>query len=765
MPLGYAVVWTGLGLALGSVLAYAGSARKPMLQKVARFCFVASVLMIFAAEGVLQYLLIAGRYEIAYVFNFSERALPLWYKIAGGWAGQEGSFLLWTVWTGIYGLLLLKTAGGYERHVMGVYGVLIATLMGILAYQSPFFPLQDVPPGMEVRDGFGLNPSLENIWMTIHPPIIFAGFAALAVPFAYALAALLRNEYQEWVIRVRPWAIYATTMLGTGLALGGFWAYETLGWGGFWAWDPVENCSYFPWLASAAFLHALMLQVNRGRLTRWNPLLGALPFLMFVYGTFLTRSGLLADVSVHSFVSMEKQALWVLIFMMGVGTFGTLGLWLARWRRIPRPVPLDPARGVSREGALKGGVLLLSLSAWVTLVATSYPLISQLVQGRMSKLEPPFYNQVHAPWIVVTAILMAVTPFIMWRGMKFEALLERITKVWLTTLLFAFVVYWFGLRQPVALLVVTLLFFAVVANFASLWRRVRRSRVTIGGFVAHAGLAITIIGLIISNVYEVKKEVVVAEGHEATAFGYRWRYLGMTADPFLEKQNRVRVEVANHQEKFIAAPRYYLDTRQEEPKPVFWPWIRRWWNHDLYVSFFASPQVDADPLRAQLKEEGEVRVEPYQLRFLGFTTAGAMGAEGFRAGAKVEVRKTGWEKPVVVEPAIQMRGGRPTPQAAALPDGAFIRLSGMSVDERQVRLEIVNVPGRPETMPRFWVPLEVYYKPFTILVWLGPPLTLLGGLLAVRRRALDGRHALKKLEQHADLSQPTKRLRKVKTTV
>ena len=769
MLIGYLVVWLGVLFAFMAMAFYAWGIGRvgqggdqggvDIQRRWARWMFVAAFLMILAAEGVLQYALITGRYDLQYVFNFSERALPLWYKIAGAWAGQEGSFLLWAIWTGVYGLLLMRSAGGYERWVMTVYSAIVLCLMGILAYQSPFAPLppppEDAPflrANFPPRDGVGLNASLENIWMTIHPPIIFAGFAALAVPFAYAIAALWRNEYQEWVVRVRPWAIYAAAMLGFGLALGGYWAYETLGWGGFWAWDPVENTSYFPWLFMAAALHGLMLQVNRGRMVRWNPLLCALPFLLFVYGTFLTRSGVLAEVSVHSFDALAKSALGILILLLGGGTLLTVGLWMWRYRFIPAGKQEERVQGFSREAAVRWGIWLLIISALMSLIGTSWPLITKLVRGQPVSLQPSFYNQVHTPWVIIAAIVLAAAPMLRWQGMSLDDILQRLTKSWLLAVATGFGLYFLGFREPVTLFVVVLLCFTAYANLGAIWRRVRASRVTVGGFLTHFGLAVGIIGLILSNAYEGKQRVVILQGQDTLAFGYRWRYLGMTGDaerfgdPRFDKFNRVRIEVARHGEKFIAEPRFYLDRRRADNNSVVWPWIRRWWDHDLYVSFFAPPQVDASPLRAELREGGKTQVGDYTLRFVDLRAEGSMGQEGFRAIARVRVSKLGWRQPVEVEPFQLMTQNGIVPVPATLPDNAVIVIGGMDVGQRLVEFRLLMVPGHPETQPRWVIPLEVYYKPFTILVWLGPPLALIGGLLAALRRARDGRFALAQLK-------------------
>ncbi len=750
MLIGYLTVWIGFACALGAVLAYALSAKKPSLKVWGRWLFVGAFLGTIGAEAVLQYALITGRYDLQYVFSFSERSLHLWYKIAGAWAGQEGSFLLWAICTGIYGLVLMRTAGGYERWVMTLYSLIMLSLLGILAYQSPFAPLpkpDPAPPVWPPQDGFGLNPVLENIWMTIHPPIIFAGFSALAVPFVYALASLWRNEYHEWAIRVRPWAIYSATMLGFGLVLGGYWAYETLGWGGFWAWDPVENTSYFPWLFMAAGVHGLMLQINRGRMVRWNPLLMAIPFVMFLYGTFLTRSGVLAEVSVHSFDALAKSALGILIGMMVLGLIAPLGLWIYRYRQMPLPAP-NLTKGFSREAALRWGIMLLIISSLISLIGTSWPLIVKAFHGQPQSLKPDFYNQVHIPWIILTAIVVASAPMLSWRGMTLDQILERLTKSWIASVAVGFALFFYGFREPLTLFVVVLMAFAFFANFGAVWRRVRASRITLGGFLTHMGLALGLIGLILSYAYEVKQQVVVMQGRDTMAFGYRWRYIGQTGnekfpgDPMRDKFNRVQIEVASHDSKFIVEPRFYQFMRGGERSNVVWPQIIRWWDHDLYVSFFAPPQIDVSPLRIRLHEKEKSTVEGYTIEFLGFSTGGTMGQAGFRAIAKARVSHPDWKGAVEVEPfrLVTDEGVIPIPEP--LPNGAQLLIGSMDVNHRLVEFQLVLVPGKPETNPRWVIPLEVYYKPFTILVWLGPPLTLLGGLLAVLRRARDVKYGV-----------------------
>jgi cytochrome c-type biogenesis protein CcmF len=392
--------------------------------------------------------------------------------------------------------------------------------------------------------------------------------------------------------------------------------------------------------------------------------------------------------------------------------------------------------------------VLLSISALISLIGTSWPLITKAVGKQMEALKPEFYNQVHILWIVITAIVLAAAPMLTWRGMSLDQALERLTKSWLAAVATGFVLFFLGFREPITLLICTLVAFTAYANAGAIGRRFRASRLTLGGFITHLGLALAILGLILSYGYERKERVVIMQGQDTFAMGYKWRYLGMTGnekfpgDPLADKFNRVRIEIASHDEKFVVEPRFYQDRQRETGNNVVWPAILRWWDHDLYVSFFAPPQIDVSPLTLGLHAGEKGTVEGYTIEFLGFQTGGAMGAEGFRAIAKARVSHPNWKQPVEVEPFRMVTEGGVVPIPVALPDGAQILVGQMDVNRRLVQFQLVMVPNKPETAPRWVIPLEVYYKPFTILVWLGPPLTLLGGLMATLRRARDVRYGV-----------------------
>lgn len=313
--LGNVAVIVGFAAAVLAMAAYFRSISSPRLVGVARTGFHVSVTTVLVASLILLILLVKHQFQFHYVWAYSSRDLPLGLLMSTFYAGQEGSFLLWTLMVSIIGVVLMVYTQKHdnEREVMGVYSSILAFLMMLLIVKNPFVPLDaDFVPA----DGRGLNPLLQNFWMQIHPPILFIGFAAMAPPFALAIAALMRRRYQAWVVSSLPWVVGGSMLLGLGIALGGFWAYETLGWGGWWGWDPVENASLIPWLISVALIHTMITQKRTKGLILTNFILAILAFVLVLYSTFLTRSGVLGEASVHSFVDPGRFSFTLLVLFM-----------------------------------------------------------------------------------------------------------------------------------------------------------------------------------------------------------------------------------------------------------------------------------------------------------------------------------------------------------------------------------------------------------------------------------------------------------------
>jgi len=508
-----------------------------------------------------MWLCVRHQFQYKYVFEYVSRDLGFPFVYAATWAGQEGSFLLWAFWTAVIGGLVVWKAGKWEARVMPFYISSLAILFAILAWLSPYhliprgtgpndYPL-DLP--WPPQDGQGLNPSLQNYWMAVHPPTIFFGFVSLSIPFCYALASMIWREYDTWAPRVMPWALMAVATLGLGLFMGGYWAYETQGWHGFWAWDPVENASLFPWLASLGLLHGLVVQKSRGGMGRTNLFLAIFAWLLFLYGTFLTRSGALVNFSVHAFGMLANSALSLLWVMIALHGLTGLVLLVLRWKSIPgRPIS---DRLLSRDTAMVLAITIMMAASIVVLIGTSWPLISQwsllkklpylssLYAENGMRVEPPFYNKVGS-WLLIPALLlMGMVPFLAWGKTNLDKFLTRLLAPWFLALAGGALLVWFVLHEvsigfqadtPRMLVVAigTLGLFVAISNLMLAVKLLRVKAVTMGGWLAHVGIGLLFLGTIITNVYEKTEPYVLIEGAPPvkTPFGYSLQFAGWTHD-------------------------------------------------------------------------------------------------------------------------------------------------------------------------------------------------------------------------------------------
>nr|MBA3898661.1 cytochrome c biogenesis protein CcsA [Bacteroidota bacterium] len=325
--------------ALTAAVYYFLSTREPLnfsYKKLARISFGAHAVSVFGIIGTMFYLLLNHRFEYHYIWQHSSMALPFKYVLSCFWEGQEGSFLLWTFWHVVLGIILIRIAKTWEAPVMATFSLvqvfLASMLLGTYFFgyklgSNPFqllrehpdmigLPFLQNPNYLSMIDGRGLNPLLQNYWMTIHPPVLFLGFAATLVPFSYAIAGLWTKKYTEWLKPAIPWTFFGVMIFGTGILMGGAWAYESLTFGGFWAWDPVENASLVPWLTLLGAAHVMVIHKNKGTSLFTTFFLTLISFILVLYSTFLTRSGVLGDTSVHSFtdMGMSGQLLVYLLF-------------------------------------------------------------------------------------------------------------------------------------------------------------------------------------------------------------------------------------------------------------------------------------------------------------------------------------------------------------------------------------------------------------------------------------------------------------------
>lgn len=470
------------------------------------------------------YTIIARHYfEYHYAWSHTSKVLPWQYQISSFWEGQEGSFLLWMFWHAILGIILIRINRLWESSVMAVFGFVQAFLssmiLGVVFLggtkigSSPFLLLRDVldipilqiNPDFVPEDGNGLNPLLQNYWMVIHPPTLFLGFATTLVPFAYAIAGLWTGKYKEWIRPALPWALFSVAVLGVGILMGGYWAYETLNFGGYWNWDPVENAVYVPWLVLVAAIHVMIAFKKNDTALRASLFLTISVFILILYSTFLTRSGILGDASVHSFtdLGLSGQLLLYLAFF----TLASLALVIYRWRQLPKSS--EDTSVYSREFWIFIGATILCLMGLQVLVPTSYPVFNSIALAFGGFLDiaanPDSYEQ-YSKWqlwfSVVIAILSGTGQFFWWKKMDKEQLAKTLVPPLVVALLLSGIIIAIaGMREISFMILLTAAMYSIIANAKIMWNVIRTSPKLSGGAVAHIGIAMMLIGILWSAGY------------------------------------------------------------------------------------------------------------------------------------------------------------------------------------------------------------------------------------------------------------------------
>jgi len=479
------------------------------------------------------FIIIADHYfEYHYAYSHSDRNLPSHYLLSTFWNGQEGSFLLWMFWHAVLGIVLIHTNTFWEGPVMTVFALvqafLASMILGVVLPvidfklgSSPFILLRDVMQGAPIftsnpefipNDGTGLNPLLQNYWMVIHPPTLFLGFASTLVPFSFCIAGLWLKRYREWIRPALPWALFSAGILGLGILMGGYWAYETLNFGGYWNWDPVENAVYVPWLILIASIHTMITYKNSETALKASIVLVIAVFVLILYATFLTRSGILGDGSVHSFtdLGLSGQLLIYLLFFL----LGAIVLSVVRWKEIPTTE--KEVSTYSREFWIFVGTLVLCLMGFQVLMPTSIPVWNQIVGlfGVSSNVAPPadqigFYTKFQLGFAVIIGILSGVGQFFWWKKIDAKQLgKELLTPLLITLVLFVVVaqvmVLQFGgdaVKKPAYLIILFSGLFTTVANGKILFSLLKTSPGLSGGAIAHIGVGMMLVGMMFSAGY------------------------------------------------------------------------------------------------------------------------------------------------------------------------------------------------------------------------------------------------------------------------
>ena len=525
--LGNLLVFTAFSTALLSAISYYYAFRKEdrSFRNLARKVFAIHTISVTGIFALLFVLIINHRFEYFYVWEHSNTLMPLRYILSCFWEGQEGSFLLWMFWHCVLGWVLILTSKDWESGVMFIISLvqifLASMILGIVVFNykigsNPFILLRDAPDFAnlpfikmpdylsKIKDGRGLNPLLQNYWMTIHPPTLFLGFASTVVPFAFAISALLRKKYTEWIQPALPWTYFGVMILGTGILMGAAWAYESLSFGGFWAWDPVENASLVPWMTLVGLAHVMLIYKHRKRSILSSFILASVTFFFVLYSTFLTRSGILGDSSVHAFTDLGMSGHLVLYMLFFL--FLSAYLLIKNYKHI-KDTQEDEELS-SREFWMFIGALVLVIGCLQISSTTSIPVFNKLFGTKLAPPADPIdhYNQWQVPVAIFISLLIGVGQFFKYKSTDWKEFRKKMTFSLIVALLItAASSFYLGQYRVHYYFLFFSSTFAVIANADYFVRTMKGKLENSGASIAHVGIGLILMGALISNS---KKEVI-----------------------------------------------------------------------------------------------------------------------------------------------------------------------------------------------------------------------------------------------------------------
>jgi cytochrome c-type biogenesis protein CcmF len=540
--LGTGMLVVALVLALsGAVMAAAGARRgRTAMVESAQHAALAVFVLVTTAMALLVYAFLTFDFSVRYVATNTNLGTPFYYRITALWGALEGSIVLWCWMLVVYTLIVVLR---HRTSARELYPWVLTVMLGVIAFfllvmtvAAPVFARMTPIPA----DGRGLNPLLEDSGMITHPVALYLGFTGFTVPFAFAIAALVTGRIGDfWITTTRRWTILAWYFLSLGLLIGGWWSYHVLGWGGYWAWDPVENAAFMPWLTGTAFLHSVMIQERRRMLRLWNLALVVLTFSLTLFGTFLTRSGVIA--SVHAFTQGAIGVFFLSFLALVVLTSLALIAW--RWDVLGAQGMLDSV--VSRESAFLLNNVLLIAATFTVFFGTVFPLLSEAVRGVKVSVGAPFFNQVNVPLFLSLIFLMGVGPLIAWRRASLDNLRRNFLKPVLAGAVAALVFRLLGVRSTLAVVTLALAIFVSATIAVDLVRATRARRAMgerafpalgglllrhnrrYGGFIVHLAVLVMAVGVTGSQAWSVHTETTLQKGEQAALGGYAVRFDGL----------------------------------------------------------------------------------------------------------------------------------------------------------------------------------------------------------------------------------------------
>ncbi len=601
--------------------------------RLARLGFYMMTLFVTAASAFLLYLILTHQYQYSYVFDYSSGDLTFGLLLSSFFAGQEGSFLLWLLFSSLLGLFLIKNLSNdtaRESSFMMVY-TLIAVFLAVLIspfLKNPFTSIWAEPNYMQLKyfntsylglpdlrqfimadnngqqflhtgpqlkavlaslnipvdkfltAGKGLNPLLQNFWMQIHPPLLFVGFAMTAIPYSFAMSAILRKDYKTWVSKSLPWLSVSMSVLGLAIMIGGYWAYGVLGWGGFWGWDPVENSSLVPWIIGVALIHTLVIQKNTqlkggsGKYLRTNLVLSIMTFVFVIYSTFLTRSGILSEASVHSFVAPGMTTyLFLLAFIL---TFTVLGIGgvMARWKEL-KSMSYSEESFLSRENGLFYGSALMLGSALIIILGTSSPIFG-------SSVETSYYTTMNFPLAIFMMFMIAFTLILRWRSTdKKEVLQLTAIHLVISGAATAVIAFAAGMSSIYFMIYTLSACFVVSTNISTILKSLKVNYLVTGGQIAHIGVGVFLLGVLLSGNFSTSEQLTLPMGKEVKALHHTFVFTGFNRITGSDKYS-FDVQIKSKNKTVKASPVMFIsdfnNSLMREPD------ILPGWGKDLYIS-------------------------------------------------------------------------------------------------------------------------------------------------------------------------------------
>lgn len=725
--------------------------------------------------------IVSHNFQYTYVWEYSSVELPANLLVSTFYAGQQGSILLWGLMLTLIGFFMLPYVKkhNYEAPVMMIFVSIISFILLMLIFKSPFdyvwetYASEGIKVGFMPKNGRGLNPILQNYWISIHPPILFFGYSLMTVPYVFALAGVGLKDYRKWITLSLPWALFGGGVLGLGLMLGGFWAYETLGWGGFWAWDPVENSSLMPWLLVVSLIHTMLVSRKNGGLIKTNYVLASLAFLFVLYASFLTRSGVLGDTSVHSFVSPGPVIYKLLLSFMIIYTVIALVVFIVRYRTFP--LGASEIEINSKEFLLSVGSIILIAIFFVVFMGTSWPIFTEIFGITKSSIDPSWYNSINLPLAALMMAVNSLSLYMLWKRTDYTLFVKKFATLVFLSAGLSVLAFLLGVTKFEYLLLLFTSILGLFANIDFIYRSLKFGFKTSGGFISHTGLALFLMGALASGGYSVNETMKLQEGQTKEALGYKITHKGKFQ---IEKhwkdreKYKYKIEVEKGGKSTTVYPVVYFSDFNERQSPFFEPGISTELFQDVYVSPYSlENEFPEPPIILKKGENSVVKLDTnYTISLLKFDMSQAMAAQKedkmLTIASVVRISSKDFVAEDTLYNIMDPASGMSIPMWKNLAKSdleiGFIQLVPDKENLSNSKAIFVAKPkGKILSKPIETFVFDISTKPFILVVWFGTFVTVFGFILSIfkylGKNNMRKKEPIKSLEnQSASVKEPLK---------